>query len=141
MVLSSGWVPTDETLLLQLLNGDWEMTTSYFVIPFTFFWWRYSMKSFPISPHIFIIVIIIIWVAQWIHLLFDVIIYVFHYSFWCSNWPKLDQYELLRDGSYVFLTSPQGFEHFHAGMTRHSRRTLYSPFSSPGISHLSKEFW
>lgn len=102
MVSSSSWAPTDKPLLPSVI--EWWLENDHFLILLFLlhFLWHYSIKSFPISPHTFKI-IIIIRISQWTHWSFVWCYYLwFHYSFWCSNWPKLNQYELLQDGSYIF---------------------------------------
>lgn len=63
--LSTQWSTFTCSSYWMVIGKSW---FTNFVIPFTFLWWRFSMKkSFPIFLYTFIIIIIIIiiWISQW----------------------------------------------------------------------------
>lgn len=62
----------------------------------------------------------------------------FNYLFWCSDNPRVGQWELLPTGIYALHHSLSIC--LHPG-TKYSRLILSCPCPSPGISHFSLEPW
>ena len=130
----------NDSCLKQFLHSVWQMVIFCFHHFFNIYYLEFYCNKELSLPHQLFIYLIFYHRVLWTLVLFmDYITITYHYLFCCLNCPKFGYLDCLHIGSYVLPTCPHHFLIiWHCKMFRF---LLFSPCSSPGVSHFSKELW